>query len=295
MSSSPEINDNSLSAWFSQNTNYDLSLMKFIFAAAKELALELGLKAEAARWNSIASQFGDYALTENHELMFAPSKPYDESHRHFSNMLAIYPLGLLQWEHGERDRAIIRNSLALTDKIGSANWCGYSFSWLASLKARAKDGDGAAKALEIFAKAFCSINSFHLNGDQTHSGYSSFTYRPFTLEGNFAFASGLQEMLLQSYAGFIEIMPAVPEAWKDVSFQHLRAQGAFLVDATKTDGAITEIKIRAEKGGKTRLKLPFPKWRVQAKKGITVTNTRDGYLTLQSLPGGTLVIHQMNK
>lgn len=295
MSSSPEIHENSLNAWFMQNTNYDLALMKFTFSAAKELASELGLKKEAEHWNTIGSQFGDYALSDNDELKFAPSKPYDESHRHFSNLLAIYPLGLLQWEHNEKERSIIKHSLALVDKIGSANWCGYSFAWLASLKARAKDGEGAAIALEIFAKAFCSVNSFHLNGDQTGSGYSSFTYRPFTLEGNFAFASGLQEMLLQSYAGFIEIMPAVPDSWKDISFERLRAEGAFLVNAQKTDGQITEVQISAEKGGTTKLKLPFTAWKAGRQKGITAKDNGDGFLTLLCKPGGMIIINNLNK
>ena len=124
-----------------------------------------------------------------------------------------------------------------------------------NIKARGKDGEGAAKALEIFTKAFYLKNSFHVNGDQTKSGYSKLTYRPFTLEGNFAFAAGLQEMLLQSYAGFIEIMPAVPSDWKDISFDKLRAEGAFLISAKKTGGQLTEIKIVAEHGGKTKLKL----------------------------------------
>ncbi|MFI5193751.1 MAG: glycosyl hydrolase family 95 catalytic domain-containing protein [Chitinophagales bacterium] len=295
MSSSPEINNNSLSAWFMQNTNYDLALMKFTFRAAGELALELGLKEQAAHWNKIESQFGDYALTDQDELMFAPSKPYDESHRHFSNLLAIYPLGLLQWEHNDKERSIIKNSLALVDKVGSANWCGYSFAWLASLKARAKDGEGAATALKIFAKAFCSVNSFHLNGDQTGSGYSTFTYRPFTLEGNFAFASGLQEMLLQSYAGFIEVMPAVPDSWRDISFEKLRAEGAFLVSARKSGGQITGIQIRAEKGGITRLKLPFAAWKISLQKDITAKDNGDGYLTLVCKPGGTIAINNLNK
>ena len=295
MSSSPEINNNSLDAWFLQNTNYDLALMKFTFRAAKELAMELGLKAQAAHWNKIASQFDDFALTAQDELMFSPSKPYHESHRHFSNMMAIYPLGLLQWEHNEKERSIIKHSITLLDKIGPANWCGYSYSWLASLKARAKDGEGAANDLKIFAKAFCSVNSFHLNGDQTISGYSTFTYRPFTLEGNFAFAAGLQEMLLQSYAGFIEIMPAVPDEWKNISFENLRAEGAFLVNAKKIAGQITEIKIIAEKGGTTKVKLPFAGWSILTKKGVVTKDNGDGYLTLVCKPGGKMVINNLNK
>lgn len=290
ISSSPEINDNDISAWFPQNTNYDLALMKFTFKAAAELAAEMGLKNEATHWKKIGSEFGDYALTTNNELMFAPSMDYNQSHRHFSNMMAIHPLGLIKWEDGSKAQAIIKNSIHLLDSIGPAYWCGYSYAWLANMKARAKDGVGAANELTIFASAFCSVNSFHLNGDQTKSGYSKFTYRPFTLEGNFAFASGLQEMLLQSYAGFIEVLPAVPAGWKDISFENLRAEGAFLVSVKKVAGQIDEIKIVAEKGGKTILKLPFKTWVAASKKDIKLTDTHDGFITLSFKKGAIFIL-----
>ena len=233
MSSSPEINDNDLKAWFKKTTNYDLSLMKFNFKIAAELAKELELYNEAKHWEIILNQFEDFAISENHELLVAPNYPYNESHRHFSNMMAIHPLGIFQWDKSTQDQLIIKNSIQRLDSMGPINWCGYSYAWLANLKARAKDGIGATKALTIFANAFCSSNSFHLNGDQTKSGYSGFTYRPFTLEGNFAFAAGVQEMLLQSYQGFIDVMPAVPTEWENVSFNQLRAEGAFVVSANK--------------------------------------------------------------
>ena len=70
-------------------------------------------------------------------------------------------------------------------------FAGYSYSWLANMEARAKHGDEAAEALKTFASCFVLRNSFHANGDQTKSGKSRFTYRPFTLEGNFAYASDL--------------------------------------------------------------------------------------------------------
>ena len=130
--------------------------------------------------------------------------------------MAIYPLNLLDIEN-KNDEIIIKNSLHQVEKKGTRAWCGYSFSWMASLYASAKEGDSAAKMLQIFATNFCSINSFHLNGDQKGGQYSNFTYRPFTLEGNFAFAKGIQEMLLQSHKGYVEIFPAIPSSWKNVS------------------------------------------------------------------------------
>jgi alpha-L-fucosidase 2 len=290
ISSSPEINDNSLEAWFPQNTNYDLALMKFAFKAAAELADELGLKQEGQHWKNILGQFDDYALSANHELKFAPSMAYNQSHRHFSNAMAIHPLGLIKWEDGPKAQAVIKNTIHLLDSIGPAYWCGYSYSWMANMKARAKDGDGAAKDLGIFAKAFCSVNSFHLNGDQTKSGYSKFTYRPFTLEGNFAFAGGLQEMLLQSYAGFIEIMPAVPASWKNVSFDHLRAEGAVLVSAKRKDGIVDEVKLEAEKGGLVKLKLPFKTWLTVSNTGAVIHQTNDGFMELTCKAGAVIVL-----
>ncbi|GAB3321692.1 hypothetical protein GCM10027299_16520 [Larkinella ripae] len=291
ISSSPEIKNNSLEAWFLTNTNYDLALMKFVFKAATEMATALGNETDARRWQAIQSQWSDFALTDQKELMFAASLPYNESHRHFSHVMAIHPLGLIRWEDGEASQQIIRNSLALLDRIGPDWWCGYSYAWLGSLKARAKDGAGAAETLRTFASAFCSTNSFHLNGDQTKSGKSKFTYRPFTLEGNFAFAAGLQEMLLQSYAGFIEVFPAIPAGWNEAGFTDLRTEGAFLVSAQRRAGATTEVTVKSEKGGIVRLKMPFKKYGVKASERATAEAAEPVFLTLNLQAGGSITVN----
>ena len=121
------------------------------------------------------------------------------------------------------------------------------------MKARALDGEGTAEALRTFAQCFCLSNSFHANGDQTNSGKSRFTYRPFTLEGNMAFAAGVQEMLLQDHTGRINLFPAVPADWKDISFDGLRAAGAFVVSAEMKDGKLVRAEITAEQGGLLRV------------------------------------------
>jgi len=290
ISSSPEINNNSLSAWFPQNTNYDLSLMVFNFKAAKELALELGLKNKAAHLDSILQQFPALSVSETNALNIAPGLGYTTSHRHFSHLMSIHPLGLIKTENGEKEKIIIQNSLRQLDSIGPSGWCGYSYAWLSNMKARAKDGDGAARALQIFAKAFCSVNSFHVNGDQTKSGYSGMTYRPFTLEGNFAFASGVQEMLMQSHAGFVELFPAVPDGWKDVSFQTLRAEGAYLVSAVRQNGLTKTVTITSEKGGTVKLKLDTKGFKQKATGKAKILHQDSGYTTIEMGAGATIVL-----
>jgi alpha-L-fucosidase 2 len=255
LSSSPEYNDNDISAWFLNTTNYDLSLMKSAFNAAAECATAMNKKEEALHWQKINAELPDFDINET-GLTIAPGVTRKVSHRHHSNLMSIYPLGLLNVEN-EKDKMIIDSSLRWMEKTGTDAWCGYSFSWAASLYARAKEGDSAARELKIFASNFCSSNSFHLNGDQKGGQYSKFTYRPFTLEGNFAFAQGLNEMLLQSYSGIIEIFPAVPASWEDITFNNLRAEGAFLISVTKTNGVVNEVSIHAEQEGILHLKLPF--------------------------------------
>ncbi|MBN1508118.1 MAG: glycoside hydrolase N-terminal domain-containing protein [Sedimentisphaerales bacterium] len=258
LSSSPEVNDNRLDAWFPSITNYDLALIRWAFEKTAEIAKELGEDREAEHWRQVLAEMPELAVDrKSNKLLLAKGYPLPFSHRHFSHLMAIHPLGMIRWENGPRDQAIIRASLADLDEKGTKAWCGYSFSWLANLAARARDGHKAERALEVFATAFCLRNGFHCNGDQSGKGYSDFRYRPFTLEGNFAAAAGLQEMLLQSYGGTIRVFPAVPSPWKDVSFQTLRAEGAFLVSATRKGGLTQSVEIVAEKGGTVRLENPF--------------------------------------
>lgn len=107
-SSSPEIFDNSVEAWFKTITNYDLSLMKSLFAEASEMALALGETNDANHWEEIGNQLPDFDIDEEGSLTFAKGVPYKVSHRHFSHALAVHPLGLIDWEDGEESKKIIK-------------------------------------------------------------------------------------------------------------------------------------------------------------------------------------------
>lgn len=257
LSSSPEIFDNRREAWFEVSTNYDLALICFTYKAAEEMALALGLKEEARRWKDLRSQWPDLAVDAESGLMFAPGFPYEESHRHFSHLMAFHPLGLLDVSQGPEQAEIIRNTLRNLEEQGPDWWTGYSYSWMGNLYARAREGDHAAKVLKDFATCFTLPSSFHVNGDQSGTGKSKFTYRPFTLEGNFAFASGIHEMLLQSHTGVVRVFPAIPESWEEVSFRTLRTAGAYLISARRENGLCSRVEILAEKGGTLFLEDPF--------------------------------------
>jgi len=257
LTSTPEINDNRPTAWFPSITNHDLALIRWCFTATAELARELKQDADAEHWKTVLGEMPEFATGEDGALLVSAGQPLLESHRHFSHLMAIYPLGLFDPDNGEADARVVHASLAELARLGTSLWCGYSFGWEAHLAARAGDGDRAAKALQTFAKAFVLRNGFHANGDQSGTGISKFTYRPFTLEGNFAFAAGLHEMLLQSNTGVIEVFPGVPTSWGDVSFEKLRAQGAVLVSATRAEGSVAEVSLQAEHETIVRVRSPW--------------------------------------
>ena len=162
----------------------------------------------------LESQLPAFDLDKEGALTFAKGHPYNESHRHFSHALAIHPLGLIDWSNGEKDQQIILATLKKMKDYGPDYWTGYTYAWYANMLARAFKGEEAAEALRVFASCFCLKNLFHANGDQSGTGKSLFTYRPFTLEGNFAFAAAVQEMLLQSHTGVVRVFPAIPENGK---------------------------------------------------------------------------------
>jgi len=258
LSTSPEIHNNSLRAWLTPNTNNDLALLHCLFASLVEMADALGEKKDSARWRGVLDRLDDLAVEgEAGALKLSPDESLRESHRHHAHLMGIHPLGVLHTEGSRRDRAIIAASLEHTAKLGTRQWCGYSFSWMACMLARAGQAEKAERQLAIYLEAFLSRNGFHVNGDQSGKGYAGRSYRPFTLEGNFAASQAVHEMLLQSWGGVVRVFPAVPAKWKDASFTNLRAEGGYTVSAERIGGQTVRVRIQAACDGKLRLRNPF--------------------------------------
>ncbi|MBQ7912208.1 MAG: hypothetical protein IJ308_00475 [Clostridia bacterium] len=127
----------------------------------------------------------------------------------------------------------------------------------AQLYAMAHNGNAAYERLRTFARGYVADNGFHLNGDFRNYGFSQWHYRPFTLESLFGYCDALQEMLLQEHQGFIDVFPAVPQEWKDISFKHLRSYQGVLVSAKKQKGALHEIVLESKSAISVRLKNNF--------------------------------------
>jgi alpha-L-fucosidase 2 len=272
LSSSPEIFDNSPRAWLQPNSNYDLMSLRQLFLALVEMADALGRPDEVAKWRRASEQLGPYHVRADGTLRLSADADLPGSHRHLSNLMGLHPFSLITAEGGAADTRMIDASLAEWDAKGTKAWCGYSFSWMSALRARVGQPEEALRLLEIYAKAFVLRNGFHANGDQTKSGYSDYTYRPFTLEGNFLAMHAVHEMLLQSWSStpgtrdteVIRLFPATSARWPAASFDDLRAEGGHLVSARRAGGATSWFRITAGRQGVLRVQDNFggrvPSW-----------------------------------
>ena len=288
ISSSPEIHNNSQKAWLTPNSNFDLSLIRWIFEANAEMAKALNMEKENIRWQDLLAKMDNLPVEgDSGPLLVSPDEPLKESHRHFSHLMAIHPLGILNIEGTDRDRKIINASLEQIDSLGTKFWCGYSFSWMACMQARVGKPEIALENLNDYMDC-TSRNGFHQNGVQTRKDLPAYNMRAFTLEGNFAAGQAVNEMLLQSWGGRIRIFPAVPEKWSNVSFEHLRAEGGFIVDAERKNGKTVKVKITANVDQPLRLKDPF--WEQKYKSNIDLERNVDGDLLCFLKKGQTLLL-----
>jgi alpha-L-fucosidase 2 len=259
LSSSPEIFDNKVRAFLKPNSNYDIACLRMFFLALAEMADACGDSAAAGQWSDTARRLGEFHVRPDGVLKVSQNEDLPDSHRHLSNLIGIYPFNLLTTDGGPGSRKVIEASLGQWDQLGTKAWCGYSFSWMSCLRSRVGDPESALRNLDIFVKAFVLRNGFHANGDQWKAGFSNFTYRPFTLEGNFLAAQAVHEMLLQSWSPtpgsrdtqVIRVFPAMPWRWHDAEFRDLRTEGGYRVSARWENNATTWLKVTAPDTGET--------------------------------------------
>jgi alpha-L-fucosidase 2 len=103
------------------------------------------------------------------------------------------------------------------------------------------------------------------------------THPPFQIDGNFGGAAGIGEMLIQSHAGEIHLLPALPKAWPDGSVKGLRVRGGFTVDLAWKDGQLQEAVIVPRLANECRVRYGDATRRYEAKPGAALNLTRDTF------------------
>lgn len=219
-SSSPEINDCKKSSVFNSQSNFELSMLHYLYRTLIEYCDILGL--DSSEYKQKQLMLRNYIKNENGEMMINKDLNYAVSHRHFSHLLMHKNLENIdpytQYNQIEKD-------LNRLERFGHDEWAGFSFVEASSLASYICKGEEAYKYLYAFMDGFVNKNGFHMNMDINHKGYSKIVSYAFTLEANMGYVRAMTDMMLRTTRGIITIFPGIPEVFKqnNCSFKNLRS------------------------------------------------------------------------
>ncbi|MCX2477001.1 hypothetical protein OQZ33_21890 [Pedobacter sp. MC2016-05] len=231
------------------NTNYNLANLRWLLSTLTSVSETAKVNSSAvAEWKKTLSQLMDYPNDEN-GLMISSNQSVAISHRHYSHLLGLYPLFVMQPDNLKDSMLIDKTVEHWLNIEGGKALAGYSFTGASSLNSALGRGDDALKQLLKLLNGPSNLGQFYRNTFYAESGGKNEV-----IETPLSGAASVNEMLLQSWGGKIRVFPALPSTWKNASFHNLLAEGAYEVSAVTQNGQVQWIAVKSTSGKPFNLK-----------------------------------------
>ncbi|WP_037315755.1 glycosyl hydrolase family 95 catalytic domain-containing protein [Amycolatopsis orientalis] len=255
--------------------HYDLALIRWscrtLLDAAKTLRVDDPL---APKWREVLDKLVDFPVDE-HGLMVGTGVPFAKSHRHYSHLLAAYPLYLLNVDDPAQAELISKSLAHWISFEGALR--GFSFTGAASLSAALGRGDDALNHLRAFVTRFAQPNTMYYEAGPV-------------IETPLSAAQAIHDMLCQSWGDTIRIFPALPTTWRDVTLHDFLTQGAFQVSAVREDGVTKFVRVRSLAGEPLKLKPSIP-GRLEVEGARNWRQRPDGTVTIELARGHEVLVY----
>lgn len=218
---------------------------------------------ESARMRLLPYRIGRYGIQE-WCCDFDETEP---GHRHISHLYGLFPGKEISPDQTPELAAAARRTMERRIENGGGQ-TGWSNAWIICYFARLQDEKQASVWVDRFMENFTYTNLF---------GYHPPAY--FQIDGNFGFTAGVAEMLLQSHAGEIHLLPALPRDWPDGTVKGLRARGGFTVDITWEHGMLHSAVIYPDCPAVYRVRYQNSSVIVSTEQAASLRCTADGKLS----------------
>ena len=222
-----------------------------VIAASTKLGLDNDLRIELEKRLKLLPPAGVVSPDGRIQEWLKDYKEPDAQHRHVSHLYGLYPASLITPESTPELAEAAKKTLEVRGDDGPS----WSIAYKMLFWSRLKEGNRAYKLLKTILRPTLATNINYGAGGGVYPNLLS-AGPPFQIDGNFGAAAGIGEMLIQSHAGFIELLPAMPEVWLNQGeVKGLKAEGNFTVNIKWEKGKVTKYEILSAIPSKVKVKV----------------------------------------